>query len=137
MDSMWLLALGLGVVTGLRTFTAVAAIGLSRGGVWGYILAAGAIVEYIVDVLPTTPSRTQLRGLIGRLVAGGIAGWWFAELHGGNTIVSAVLGVAGAVIGTYGGHTARIAAIRAIGGLPAAIVEDFVAIGLAALIVTR
>ena len=134
---MWLLALGLGVVSGLRTFTAVAAIGLARGGVWGYILAAGAIVEYIVDVLPNTPSRTQLRGLIGRIVAGGVAGWWFAELHGGTPPLAAGLGVAGALIGTYGGHTARIAAMRVIGAYPAAIVEDLVAIGLAALIVTR
>jgi len=37
----------------------------------------------------------------------------------------------------YAGHAARLAAIACIGGYPAAIVEDLVAIGLAAFIVTR
>jgi uncharacterized membrane protein len=49
----------------------------------------------------------------------------------------AIAGIAGAVIGTYAGHAARLAAIARIGGYPAAIVEDLVAIGLAAFIVTR
>jgi uncharacterized membrane protein len=44
----------------------------------------------------------------------------------------AIAGIAGAVIGTYVGHAARLAAIARIGGYPAAIVEDLVAIGLAA-----
>jgi hypothetical protein len=40
-------------------------------------------------------------------------------------------------IGAYAGHAARLAAIARIGLYPAAIVEDLVAIGLAAFIVTR
>jgi len=41
------------------------------------------------------------------------------------------------MIGAYIGHAARLAALARIGPYPAAIVEDLVAIGLAALIVTR
>ena len=55
-------------------------------------------------------------------------------LSGAIAIVAAIVG---AVIGAYAGHAARLAAIARIGGYPAAIVEDLVAIGLAAFIVTR
>jgi uncharacterized membrane protein len=52
-------ALGLGLVSGLRTFTPVAAVMLVRGGIWGIVLAVAAVGEYVVDVLPNTPSRTS------------------------------------------------------------------------------
>jgi len=55
----------------------------------------------------------------------------------GSGMFGAIAGVARAVIGTYAGHAARLAAIASIGNYPAAIVEDLVAIGLAAFIVTR
>ena len=47
-----LLALGLGFVSGLRTFTPVAAMLLVRGGIWGIVLAVAAVGEYVWDVLP-------------------------------------------------------------------------------------
>src|SRR6476469_8937036 len=40
-----LLALGLGFVSGLRTFTPVAAVMLVRGGIWGIVLAIAAVVR--------------------------------------------------------------------------------------------
>ena len=49
----------------------------------------------------------------------------------------AIAGIARAVIGTYAGHAARLAAIARIGTYPAAIVENLLAIGLGAFIVTR
>src|SRR6478735_725591 len=132
-----LLALGLGFVSGLRTFTPVAAVMLVRGGIWGIVLAVAAVGEYVVDVLPNTPSRTQAVGLSARLVSGAFVGWMIATMHDGSGMFGAIAGIAGAVIGTYVGHAARLAAIARIGGYPAAIVEDLVAIGLAAFIVTR
>ena len=131
-----LLALGLGFVSGLRTFTPVAAVLLVRGGIWGIVLAVAAVGEYVVDVLPNTPSRTQAVGLSARVVSGAFVGW-IATMHDGSGMFGAIAGIAGAVIGTYAGHAARLAAIARIGGYPAAIVEDLVAIGLAAFIVTR
>ena len=65
-----LLALGLGFVSGLRTFTPVAAVMLVRGGIWGIVLAVAAVGEYVVDVLPNTPSRTQAMGLSARVISG-------------------------------------------------------------------
>ena len=132
-----LLALGLGFVSGLRTFTPVAAVMLVRGGIWGIVLAVAAVGEYVVDVLPNTPSRTQAMGLSARVVSGAFVGWMIATMHDGSGMFGAIAGIAGAVIGTYVGHAARLAAIARIGGYPAAIVEDLVAIGLAAFIVTR
>jgi uncharacterized membrane protein len=126
-----LLALVIGFVSGLRTFTSLAAIFLVRGGVWGYVFGVCAIGEYVVDALPSTPSRTRIPSVIVRCISGGVAGWLIASTFG------AIAGVIGALAGTYGGHTARTAAIARIGALPAAIFEDIVAIVLAAIVVTR
>ena len=43
--------------------TPVAAVLLARGGILGMVLAVAAVDEYVVDVLPNTPSRTQAMGL--------------------------------------------------------------------------
>lgn len=137
MDSAWLLALGIGIVSGLRVFTPIAAIALVRGGVWGYVLALVAIGELIADMLPTIPSRTAFPSILIRPLSGAFAGWTIATMHGSSPILGAILGIVGALAGTYGGHAARLAAIARIGAVPAAVVEDVVAIGLAALIVTR
>jgi uncharacterized membrane protein len=131
------LALGMGFVSGLRTFTPVAAVLLMRGGILGIIATVAAVGEYVLDVLPNTPSRTQAIGLSARIVSGAFVGWIIATMHDGSGIFGAIAGITGAVIGAYAGHAARLAAIARIGRYPAAIVEDLVAIGLAALIVTR
>jgi uncharacterized membrane protein len=131
------LALGLGVVAGLRTFTPLAAVLLARGGLWGIVFVVAAVGEYVADVLPNTPSRTKAIGLSARIVSGALAGWIVASMHHGSGTLGAIAGIIGAVIGTYAGHAARLAAIARIGGYPAAIAEDLVAIGLAAFIVTR
>ena len=104
-----LLALGLGFVSGLRTFTPVAAVMLVRGGIWGIVLAVAAVGEYVVDVLPNTPSRTQAMGLSARVVSGAFVGWMIATMHDGSGMFGAIAGIAGAVIGTYAGHAARLA----------------------------
>ena len=44
-----LLALGLGFVSGLRTFTPVAAVMLVRGVIWGIVLAVAAVGEYAMS----------------------------------------------------------------------------------------
>jgi uncharacterized membrane protein len=135
--SIRLLAFAIGFVSGLRTFTSLAAVGLARGGVWGWVLAVAAVGEYVADAMPRIPSRTRLPSILVRPLSGAIAGWLVAAGHGGSTADGAALGIVGALAGTYGGHAARIVAISRIGPLPAAIAEDAVAIALAALIVTR
>jgi len=132
-----LLAVAIGFVSGLRTFTSLAAIFLARGGVWGYVFGVCAVGEYVADSMPWIPSRTALPGAGARVVSGAIAGWLIAGAHAGNSTLGIVAGIIGALLGTYGGHAARLAAIRVIGALPAAILEDAVAIGIAVIVVTR
>jgi uncharacterized membrane protein len=133
-----LLALGIGFVSGLRTFTSLAALSLSRGiALPGIILGIGALVEYVADASPKIPSRTAFPSIVVRPLSGALAGWFITAWHGGSPAAGAVAGAIGALIGTYGGHAAREAAIPKIGAIPAAVAEDVVAIALAALIVTR
>lgn len=134
---MLLLALCLGFVSGLRTLTPVAAVLLVRGGIWGIVLAVAAVGEYVADVLPNIPYRTQAMSLLGRGFSGAFVGWMIATMHDGSGIFGAIAGIAGAAIGTYAGLAARLAAIARIGWYPAAIAEDLITIGLAAFIVTR
>ena len=145
------LAFLLGTVAGLRTMTAPAAVSwaarlghLDLGGTrlafLGYawtpwICAALALVEFVVDQLPTTPSRKVPMQFGGRLVSGALSG---AAVGAGSGALAQGLavGVAGAVVGTLGGHAARTRLAAAFGkDLPAALLEDAVAIGGAILIV--
>ena len=132
-----LLAFGIGFVSGLRAFTSLAALALVRGGVWGIVLAVAALGEYVADASPKIPSRTAFPSIVVRPVSGGIAGWLITATHGGSPAVGVVLGVIGALAGTYAGHAARSSAIARIGAIPAAVAEDVVSIALAALLVTR
>lgn len=137
MESL-LLALGIGIVSGLRALTSLAALALSRGiGIWGIVLGVAALGEYVADASPKIPSRTALPSIVVRPLSGAVAGWFITAWHGGSPVTGAIAGAIGALIGTYGGHAARVAAIPKIGAIPAAVTEDAVAIALAALIVTR
>jgi uncharacterized membrane protein len=140
----------LGVVAGLRTFMAPAAVSLAArfgllhlkgtwlaflGYVWTpWIFLVLAIGELFTDQLPSTPSRTVPTQFAARLVSGGLAG---AALCGpsGRWLAGMIAGLAGAIIGTQGGHAARAGLARALGrDRPAALVEDVVAIAGAVLI---
>ncbi|MBC5816063.1 MAG: hypothetical protein GIW97_05930 [Candidatus Eremiobacteraeota bacterium] len=130
-------ALMLGLSSGLRVMTGPAMLYLWRGGLAGYVLAIFAVGEYIADLLPQTPSRTALPSMVARAASGAFVGWALCSMHGASTVGGAVLGLIGALIGTYGGHAARLVAIKATGAVPAALLEDLVAIAVAFLAVTR
>jgi uncharacterized membrane protein len=114
-----------GIVAGLRTFTAEAVYFGLRGGIAGIVFPIFAIAEYIADALPQTPARTAIAPLAARCVSGAFMGWITARTAG------AIVGIAGALLGTFGGYRARMWAIAALGPVPSAIVEDIVAIMLA------
>lgn len=129
-------ALLLGVVTGLRTFTGIAVLWLIRhSGPAAFILGGAAIFEYGFDLVPNVPARTSGGSLIGRLFAGGFCGWAVTAAAGGAPIAGALLGACGALIGAFGGLAARRRASSSIGPVPAALLEDAVAIGGAVLLV--
>ncbi|MET0622270.1 MAG: DUF4126 domain-containing protein [Pyrinomonadaceae bacterium] len=148
--SIYLLALLIGVIAGLRTMTAPAAVAwaiyLGRldvsgtwlaflGNVWArWILTLFALVELVVDQLPSTPSRTVPVQFGARIASGALSGAAVGAA-GGSWVGGMVAGVVGAVVGTLGGSAARARLAAAFGSdRPAAFIEDAVAVGGALLI---
>ena len=120
-----LAALLFGIVAGMRVFTAEAVYFGLRGGALRIVFPILALGEYFVDSTSWIPARTILPSLTLRVVSGAYMGWIAARIPG------IILGIAGALIGTFGGYRLRKRAITAIGGIPAAIIEDAFAIGIA------
>jgi uncharacterized membrane protein len=149
-----LLALGIGVIAGLRSMTAPAVVAwaaalhwINLNGTWAAwvghpvtvaILTLLAVGELAADKHPKTPSRTAPPSFIARIVLGAFAGavigtaWAF-------TWSALGAGAVGAVLGTLGGYQARTRLAAAHGhDLPIALLEDAVAVlgGFAIVAVT-
>jgi uncharacterized membrane protein len=150
--SLYLLALGLGAVTGMRTMAAPTAVSLAARigvlnvtGTWfawlGYgwtpwILGLFAIAELILDQLPSTPSRKAPVGFGARLLAGMLAGGAIC-VSSASTIGGVVAGAVGAIVGTLAGYALRVRLAKTFGrDRPAALLEDAIAYLGAALIVS-
>ncbi|HEY5426634.1 MAG TPA: hypothetical protein VIJ77_08805 [Candidatus Tumulicola sp.] len=127
----------LGIAAGLRTFTAPAVLWLVRhDGIWAIVLTLMAVLEYAGDLHPKAPPRTGALGLVARFASGAFVGWAIAA-PAGAAAAGAIAGIAGAAAGAFGGLAFRRAAIVAIGRVPAALLEDAVAIGLAVFAVVK
>jgi uncharacterized membrane protein len=148
--SILLPSLLIGVVAGLRAMTAPAAVSWAARLGWldlaasplaflGYaftpwILTVLALGELVADQLPTTPSRTLPAPFAGRILSGALCGGAIGAASGA-LVIGAIAGVIGALIGTLGGYAFRARLAAAFGrDLPAALLEDVVAVGGAALI---
>ncbi|MGO4337353.1 DUF4126 family protein [Labrys sp. KB_33_2] len=142
----------IGVVAGLRTFTAPAAVSWAAYLGWlpldgtslaflghpvtPYVFTVLALLEFVGDQLPSTPSRKVPMQFGARLVSGAFSGAAIG-LASGSWLTGLVAGLAGAVVGTLGGHEFRRRLALAFGrDLPAALIEDVVAV-LGALLVVR
>ena len=133
---IFLAIFALGIVAGLRAFTAPAVLLLMRHtGFWAVLLAVLALLEYAGDLYPKAPNRTSPPGLIARVASGAFVGWYVAVASGAPGIAGALIAIAGAVAGAYGGLALRRRAIETIGAVPSAIAEDVVAIVLAVVAV--
>ena len=137
----------LGVACGLRAMVGLAAVSwaarrqqLPLEGTWlaflgfrfaPYVTSLLAVGEMINDKLPKTPSRLVPAQFGGRVVMGVVTGAAIGVSYG-HPVTGAVAGVAGSVVGTLAGSKARAFGARLIGrDLPAALVEDVVAVALA------
>jgi uncharacterized membrane protein len=150
-----LLAFLIGVIGGLRTMTAPAVVAWAANRHWlnlhssplafmGSTAAVAvftvlALGELVVDKLPSTPNRTKLLGLIGRSVTGGLSGAAVAASGVQSIALGAVLGMAGAIAGTFMGYEVRKRLVRAlkVPDFVIAVFEDALAIGGGLLIVSR
>lgn len=155
--SVYVLALFIGIIAGLRAMTAPAAVSWAAYLGWlplagtslaflgfkatPYIFTVLAVVELVTDQLPETPSRKVPMQFGARVILGGLSGAAISGAHGGLAggwivgALGAVVGIVGAVIGTLGGASVRAAMARTFGrDAPAALIEDVVAVVGAALI---
>ena len=148
---LYIAALLIGVVAGLRAMMAPAAVSWAAALGWvplqtsvlsflgatitPYIFILLAVVELVTDQLPQTPSRTVPMQFGARIVSGGLCGAAIGA-SGGALLGGLLAGVVGAVVGTLGGAAVRGRLAQAFGrDRPAALIEDAVAIVGAALIV--
>ena len=149
------LAFGIGVVAGLRTLTAPAAVAWAAhlgwfhlhdsplafmASAWAVILfSALAIFELVGDLLPTTPSRTAPAPLAARIISGGFCGACLCASANQSLFLGGALGAIGAVAGAFAGYGIRKRLVTGLNvkDLFIAIPEDLIAIGLAWFLVTR
>ena len=143
----WLIAVPLlGLVTGMRSMTAMAVLcwfayrgDLSLDGTWAswaaklvtaIIFTVLALGEFVADKLPKTPNRTALGPLLARVVIGGLVGAIVAASLNGSEFEGIILGVGGALIGTFGGFLVRRELVLRLGSKdwPVALAEDVSAI---------
>jgi uncharacterized membrane protein len=147
----YLLALFMGAVAGLRAMTAPAAVAwaaqfgwLKLSGTWLAFMGSGwavlvltllALLEFVTDQLPTTPSRKVPQQFAARIATGALSGaaigmpfgYWLAGL---------ISGIMGAVIGTLGGARLRAGLAAKLGrDAPAAFIEDAIAVGAAIILI--
>jgi uncharacterized membrane protein len=110
--------------------SAPAALG-DRASVLGRLLIVAAIGELIADKLPFTPSRLEAPGLLGRLIAGGYAGWRISE-GDASQILAVASGALAAAAGAVLGYRSRHSIVERLGvpDLLVALGEDALAIGI-------
>lgn len=152
----YLLALAIGVIAGLRSMTAPAAVAWAvtlravdlpelsqsylsflQSPITAWIFTLLAAGELVADKLPFTPSRLSPTGLGGRIIMGGLCGAALCLATASSALIGVCLGILGAVLGAYAGYSYRTKWVRPfeLPDLPVAIVEDAIAVFGAWLIV--
>lgn len=144
--ALYLCALLVGVIAGLRAMTAPAVtawaahlrnltvipFGFMQGILAPVVFSVLALLEIVNDKRPSTPSRKIPMQFGARILSGGFSGAVIGAVAGTGmkgVAIGGVAGVAGAVIGTYGGAAMRGALAKKLGkDLPAALIEDAIAV---------
>ena len=150
-----LLAVGIGVVAGLRSMSAPAIVAWAAhlgwihlsgshlafmGSAWAVgIFTIGALAEFVADQLPTTPARTTAVPLAARIVMGLLTGVCLGTAGSSSLWLGALTGAIGAIAGAFGGYRVRVELVRTLQApdFAIAIPEDLIAIGLGLFLVCR
>ena len=134
---VYIIALALGLTGGLRTFAPLFAIRWPYHD-WSTIVAGVLLLgELVLDKVPGVPARTGIGPLIGRAIVSGYAAWALCAPLGAQPVVAIILGAVGAVAGAFIGFRWRtlVAPRLRLPDIPAALLEDVVAVGGALWIV--
>jgi uncharacterized membrane protein len=149
------LALGIGVIAGLRSMTAPAVVCWAahlhwldlRGSRLSFLGSTAAVVivtllavgELVADKLPSTPNRTSIGPLVFRALAGALCGAALGTAGGASLLLTGIAGALGAIAGAFAGYEVRHRLVQnlKIPDFAIAIVEDLVAIGGGLLLVSR
>jgi uncharacterized membrane protein len=153
LNYVFVLALGIGIVAGLRSLTAPAVVAWAAHLGWlnlqgsplafigsttaVAILSVLAIGELIADKLPMIPKRTAPAPLMARVVTGGLCGACLCAAVGKSLLVGTLLGGMGGIVGAFLGYGIRRRLDLRIKDLVVAVCEDLVAVGLALFLVSR
>jgi uncharacterized membrane protein len=153
--AIFLLVGAMGAVSGLRTFTPLAAtswaahtgrltLRIPRLAFVGSTAVLGisvvlAVAELITDKLPSTPNRTSAFPLTARMISGAICGALFCLSANAPVPAGALIGALGAIVGAFAGFEIRRRTGIALSAPDAALgfLEDVIAVGGAFLVVTR
>jgi len=131
----------LGAASGLRSQLGVAAVvarsdsslpQILRRPLTRRLLMVAAAGELIADKLPATPSRLAPPGIASRLLLGALAAGLFAETQRAPWRPAAAIGATSAALAAKLGHDLRARLARHAPDPAVAVVEDAVAVGLAA-----
>ena len=148
-------AIGIGIVSGLRSLLAPAVVAWAahfdllnlNGSPLAFmgsrtavaIFTIFAVGELIADKLPKTSKRTAFAPLLARILLGGLSGACLFAAAGKSLLYGALLGGIGGVIGAFAGYEIRrrIVSSLHVKDLFVAICEDVIAIALACFFVSR
>lgn len=148
-------AFAAGVISGLRSMTALAVIGW--GARWGwldlhstplafvgrtwfaYAMTAFAAGELVGDKLPWVPDRTSPPALVFRLITGGLSGAAIFVSARQSLVLGTILGALGALAGAFEGYRLRRSLTKEKGypDFAIALAEDLIAVGGAFLLVSH
>ena len=153
LNYVFVFALGIGIVAGLRSLTAPAVV--AWGAHLGWLNLHGsplafmgsttaiavfsllAIGELIADKLPMISRRTAPAPLIARFATGALCGACLCAAVGKSLLAGALLGGLGGIVGAFLGYGVRRRLDLHIKDPLVAICEDAIAIGLALFLVSR
>jgi uncharacterized membrane protein len=153
LNYVFVLALGIGIVAGLRSLTAPAVVAWGAHLSWlnlhgsplafmgstpaVAIFSLLAIGELIADKLPMIPKRTAPAPLMARVVTGGLCGACLCAAVGKSLLAGTLLGGIGGIVGAFLGYGIRRRLDLHIKDLVIAVCEDVVAVGMALFLVSR
>lgn len=151
--NLFILAVAIGIVAGLRSLTAPAVVAWGAHLGWlnlhssplsfmgstpaVVVFSLLAIGELIGDKLPMIPKRTAPAPLIARIITGGLCGACLCAAAEKSLLVGALLGGIGGFAGAFLGYNVRKRLGLHVNDLVVAVCEDACAIGLALFVVSR